>query len=1045
MALTEDLPWTCRCGAANVSRSRVSWTFTASPEDAALLQTLLSNSFHVFPCFRCGYQAVVDRDLLVIHHAERWAIQCAHDPAMRESIVPQLVNGFSTYRTRVVADRLALVERARLLHGGIDDLAIEFARFEQAQRLGLSRDPSSRLLFERLEAHDVVFALLHRGTKTGELKTPLEHVKKLSLAYATQSFAHHPVIDEALVYRLLQAAQAPAPVHYCVRLPFVPSTLTAQRDGFIASDGKAAALISPSSGTISPTTPAPAPEQRHALPSDAHAIETPLGPFTSLDNHRLYGSLLDGACHASGLCVLILNRPKEGPVIAPLHRPSELALCTTLPNGLKRTPPLEVYPCSVPRLLADEDAIVVLELGDAPFFMLFRALETAPSLAATIVPLPPEFANQPVVTALNGQFLAVASGFELVLYARGDLGIRPGYALQAADLLPLQPPQGPPPQAVRKLPAVRPKAGVLSLPPEGAPTPPQAAEARPEPPRDAAPSGPSVGVIESYEPADAVGNIRTDDGIVIRFGRSDCGFEPVVGTRVEVLGTKPGFRGALRATAVRLHEQRETHANRLGARDQERGLRAPSLPAQEFASASREIGGLTLLFDEQLPREIGGMLAWAVSLGLSERGMTVEVEGSRLLFTVRGVRVGTLFGHEPYPREQLDCAQLSPSFSTGKSALTLVFTFMPWTLFTKQPDGWLERGHLRAMSRLAALLIERGGALAVVVQRAGGLVQPAKSFLHQLANLNDPECIPFLAWTTLRETRAGELTSSGLRALGLPEVRVALTTPTPWEAARRKEAVRFASYCLCRGMWIENGLFEVPRGLHFDAYPPQMIDPVDVERWDAALDGDGVAQPLELVLYPRDDSDDPLTRWSAGTLGHGGYEALLVMGLKQLNPMHEIGSGRLIEQPRLFRILTFALSPEADVNVTSGLGRARRPGVEQEGPGARVELMTIVPAEASGLLREFLQEIARRSIVAPDLAPWRVYRAPDLGAFLVRPMGVVPFKAEPSVSLLELLPLTWAEADSAESATTLEQRFSDLRPSESLQRWNKRLADSRPD
>ena len=170
--------------------------------------------------------------------------------------------------------------------------------------------------------------------------------------------------------------------------------------------------------------------------------------------------------------MLILNRPNEGPVIAPLHRPTELALCTTLPNGLKRTPPLEVYPCSVPRLLADEDAIVVLELGDAPFFMLFRALETAPSLAATIVPLPPEFANQPVVTALNGQFLAVASGFELVLYARGDLGIRPGFALQAADLLPLQPPQEPPPQAVRKLPAVRPKASVLSLPPEGVPTPP---------------------------------------------------------------------------------------------------------------------------------------------------------------------------------------------------------------------------------------------------------------------------------------------------------------------------------------------------------------------------------------------------------------------------------------------------------------------------------------------------------------------------------------------------------------------------------------------
>ena len=44
----------------------------------------------------------------MIHHAERWAIQCAHDPAKRESIVPQLVNGFSTYLARYPDDHITV-------------------------------------------------------------------------------------------------------------------------------------------------------------------------------------------------------------------------------------------------------------------------------------------------------------------------------------------------------------------------------------------------------------------------------------------------------------------------------------------------------------------------------------------------------------------------------------------------------------------------------------------------------------------------------------------------------------------------------------------------------------------------------------------------------------------------------------------------------------------------------------------------------------------------------------------------------------------------
>jgi hypothetical protein len=107
MALTEDLPWTCPYSTANVSRARVSWPLGASPEDAADLASITSNTFHVFHCSRCGYPAVVDRDLLVIHHPERWAIQVAHDTTARANIAPKLASGFPGYRTRVASFRTA--------------------------------------------------------------------------------------------------------------------------------------------------------------------------------------------------------------------------------------------------------------------------------------------------------------------------------------------------------------------------------------------------------------------------------------------------------------------------------------------------------------------------------------------------------------------------------------------------------------------------------------------------------------------------------------------------------------------------------------------------------------------------------------------------------------------------------------------------------------------------------------------------------------------------------------------------------------------------
>lgn len=425
MSLTEDLPWTCPCGTANVSRARVSWPLGASPEDGAALASILTNTFHVFPCARCGYPAVVDRDLLVIHHAERWAIQVAHDTNARASIAPKLAHGFPGYRTRVVADRLALVERARLLHQGIDDVAMEIARFEHGLRLGLSADPHSRLLFDRIAGDHAVFALLHKGAKTAELTTPLDRLRTLAMAHATASFLDGPIVDEALVRRLLVAASAPPPIHRYATLPITPTDLFAQKGAVIASNRQVAVSLSTIDGTLTPVAvPAGRPE-RHEPPAELRREETLEGPMTSFAGARLHGSALDAARTRSGLTAVALDRPGYSPVVIPW-----------LPSSGR--PPEDAFPFESPLVVADDDAVVIIERLRTPYFLLMRAIDVGagPTLAATCVPLPPEMAGRSIVAALNDEHLAVASGTDLVLYARGDLGIRPGFALQAADLVP---------------------------------------------------------------------------------------------------------------------------------------------------------------------------------------------------------------------------------------------------------------------------------------------------------------------------------------------------------------------------------------------------------------------------------------------------------------------------------------------------------------------------------------------------------------------------------------------------------------------------------
>jgi hypothetical protein len=64
------------------------------------------------------------------------------------------------------------------------------------------------------------------------------------------------------------------------------------------------------------------------------------------------------------------------------------------------------------------------------------------------------------------------------------------------------------------------------------------------------PSFPVDGVVETYDTSDALGSIRLDNGESLRFGRSACSFDPVVGNRVRVSTAEIGPLGRPRASRV---------------------------------------------------------------------------------------------------------------------------------------------------------------------------------------------------------------------------------------------------------------------------------------------------------------------------------------------------------------------------------------------------------------------------------------------------------------------------------------------------------------
>ncbi len=558
------------------------------------------------------------------------------------------------------------------------------------------------------------------------------------------------------------------------------------------------------------------------------------------------------------------------------------------------------------------------------------------------------------------------------------------------------------------------------------------------------------GVIESFHQADAVGTIRIEGGGEARFGRSACKFEPVVGAKVEILEMTPGFRGVMKATSVRLAEDRATYAGRVGARDAQRGALPPTASAADLLATAREAGALTVLLDDALPTELSALMQWALGIGLAAHGVDVDVEGGKLVFIAKGLKVRALASHEPYPMDEVDTHALGPNIRPHRSAITLLFGFMPRAYYTKETDAWLANGPARAMSRVAKALLARGSA--VIVHRSGERAVPRDRFIAMLADLDDPECVPFGAWTELLVSEDGKTFGSvGLRAFGLPEVRVeAPAKPGTWQSARRFEAGLFAVYCLCRRMWIQDGVFEVPRRIQVGAYPPKLLPPVDVERWEAKAEGAGLdlsgnIEPMWLVLRPRADSDDVSRLWAEASLpnagdpskiGHGGYEALYLVSLMTWLELGQVGMFSALGAVAPYRVITFRGDGPHLVVASSGIGRVPQPGGVSERGSEHVEIIAFVPPAKAAVVAEILGVVAsdvhgpkRREL----LEPWAIY-ATAIAPFLLRPWGPLSLGSGAPITLLEIVPLTKEEAvAAADPASTFALGPHD--PKVSAARW----------
>jgi hypothetical protein len=472
---------------------------------------------------------------------------------------------------------------------------------------------------------------------------------------------------------------------------------------------------------------------------------------------------------------------------------------------------------------------------------------------------------------------------------------------------------------------------------------------RREPPpsgSSAPPPAPGPGEIVSFDPSDGIGRIRQTSGVELRFGRSACrGFEPIASAKVVVRAIEAHPLGGWRATEVTLAggEQARVDAM-LDARDR---AGAGEMPFGAAVATASSIGSITVLLrDVPEPGRSGAkalLRAAAQSLG-----MTLEFAPAPQLTTARGTLIQVAIGHAPFPRGDMDLHRVGADFDPGAAFVTLAYGLPGFTLRARAivggalPDPWAPGGDLRALTAVAAQLVEEHG-VGVVVHRAGNVAFGAEGWLAKLGPLEDAAARPFGAWIDLG-LRQGMLTSYGMEILELPDVAISIGSLGLADGDEAYQRAHEAVLLACYRMTRENRVLQegeelvVPLGLRVGALPLEVDNPQMTEAFAPRVRVCEVEGRLELhVPMPSRPLAEVWRSTAArGEMPHGAYRDLF---LRRVVAKNWVQVGMMCSD-RPFPIDVFVYDTgDGFVLLTCGAGRLPQRHGEQAEDSAHLEFI----------------------------------------------------------------------------------------------------------
>ena len=131
-----------------------------------LKESLLGGALFVRECPQCGAKMLVSFPLLYHDPAEKVMIWLSDGSADTEARMQAAVNGedFAGYTGRIVDTPGQVIEKVKIFDAGLDDLALEMAKFVTRQELGKDVD----LLFFSLDGADNEITLTY--PEAGEMQ-----------------------------------------------------------------------------------------------------------------------------------------------------------------------------------------------------------------------------------------------------------------------------------------------------------------------------------------------------------------------------------------------------------------------------------------------------------------------------------------------------------------------------------------------------------------------------------------------------------------------------------------------------------------------------------------------------------------------------------------------------------------------------------------------------------------------------------------------------------------------------------------------------------